>query len=147
MNIDPKVWGKSGWIFLHSITFSYPDNPSPETKQIYKEFFLKVGKILPCEKCRYNYDLHLQKYPLDNSALFSHDSLITWLINIRNEVNAILDKNYVTIDDVVEEMEQAKNKTSKYKYLCLILIAIIAIIVIIVGYKIYKKGINFMSSY
>ena len=34
-----NFWGPSGWLFLHSVTFQYPDNPSDEDKYNYKVFF------------------------------------------------------------------------------------------------------------
>ena len=34
-NINPSIWGEPGWIFLHSITFSYPEKPTKEDKITY----------------------------------------------------------------------------------------------------------------
>jgi hypothetical protein len=27
-NLNPKIWGPSGWFFIDSIVLSYPDNPT-----------------------------------------------------------------------------------------------------------------------
>ena len=37
--MKPEVWGPHAWIFLHSITFNYPDNPTDDEKKHYKNFF------------------------------------------------------------------------------------------------------------
>ena len=47
-NINPVLWGKHGWTFLHYITLSYPDNPDEATKQMFKEFFTQIiWKVVP----------------------------------------------------------------------------------------------------
>lgn len=89
---DPKIWGPSGWIFLHSVTKGYPECPTEEDKRVMKDFFIKTGKVLPCERCRANYSLHLIKYPLTNEILASRQKLEKWLLNIHNEVNKQLEK-------------------------------------------------------
>ena len=50
--MKPEIWGPHAWIFLHSITFDYPDNPTKEVKEKYKGFFESLQDILPCEKCK-----------------------------------------------------------------------------------------------
>ena len=37
--MEPKVWGPGAWLFLHSITMNYPENPSETEKMYYKNFF------------------------------------------------------------------------------------------------------------
>ena len=64
--MDPEIWGPHAWIFLHSITLNYPNNPTMYDKQHYKNFFINLHHILPCEWCSKNYIHHLQKYPIDN---------------------------------------------------------------------------------
>ena len=38
--MDPEIWGPSAWIFLHTITLNYPNNPTIYDKQNYKNFLL-----------------------------------------------------------------------------------------------------------
>lgn len=83
-NIDPKLWGNHAWMFLHSITFGYPENPSYEDKEHYKKFFKLLKYVLPCEKCRDNFYDSLKEYPLTDDVLDSREALIEWLICIRN---------------------------------------------------------------
>jgi len=90
-------WGPHGWLFLHSITFQYPDNPSLIDKKNYYNFFHSLQFVLPCEKCRSHFSSNLKKYPIQlNSRL----NLIHWLINIHNNVNKSLHKKNYSINQI-----------------------------------------------
>ena len=82
----PEIWGPHGWIFLHTITFNYPEKPTKEDKFYHKELFNNLKYTLPCKSCANHYSLNLVKYPLE-PALESRTKLINWLIDIHNEVN------------------------------------------------------------
>jgi len=99
--MDPEIWGPNAWIFLHTITLNYPNNPSIYDKQYYKNFFMSLQIVLPCEWCSKNYKLHIIKYPIDN-YLNSKKDLVTWLIIIHNEVNEILKKKKLNYNEVIE---------------------------------------------
>ena len=58
--MNPKIWGKHAWIFLHSITLAYPNCPTDEEKNNTKNFFISLENILPCYECRRNYKKHLK---------------------------------------------------------------------------------------
>ena len=84
-SLDPTLWGKSGWIFLHSISLEYPEKPTEEDKNNYKIFYNSIQYVLPCSKCRNNYTKSIQKRKLTDDILTSRDKLINWLIDIRND--------------------------------------------------------------
>ena len=84
-NIKPDLWGPHLWRFLHYLSLSYPSNPTDEEKEIMLNFLESLQEILPCEKCRYNFNKHLDN--LDMNVLNSNESFIKWLFNIHNEVN------------------------------------------------------------
>lgn len=107
MNIDPKYWGPNTWRFMHYITVAYPDNPDQNIKNNTYNFFYSLKYLLPCEKCRHNYGIHLIKYPLTNDILSSRQSLFNWLVDIHNEVNKSCGKPVLSY-------EQAKNLYSNY---------------------------------
>ena len=48
------VWGPSMWHSLHTISFNYPVNPTPEDKINYKFHILNLQNVLPCKYCRMN---------------------------------------------------------------------------------------------
>ena len=134
--MNPKFWGPHAWIFLHSITMSYPKEPTEQDKQIYLRFFNDLQNIIPCDKCQYNYSNNLEKYPIE-SGLKTRETLIQWLINIHNEVNKENGSPEYTYDQVIEEyqykmMNLGRDQTMVYKI-------IIVFLVIYIGYLFYKK--------
>jgi hypothetical protein len=91
-----KVWGPAAWLFLHCITFNYPDiNPigasytdllrAERLKRDYYNFFYYLGKVLPCEQCRQSYQHFWNQSPLHQN-LASRADLTKWLYEIHNKV-------------------------------------------------------------
>ena len=69
------------WRFLHLITFIYP---SRDYENTFRNFFTKVSDQLPCKPCSDNWDtLHIKSINLDTT-----ESLIQWLFDVHNEINA-----------------------------------------------------------
>jgi hypothetical protein len=107
-NINPIVWGEHLWKFMHYLTLAYPDNPSIDEQNKFKKFFNMIGDYLPCEKCRINFDKHLEKYPLSDDILNSRFDLINWLINIHNEVNIMNNKPVFTYEKAIHKLIHEK---------------------------------------
>lgn len=84
-------WGKSGWIFMHTISFNYPDKPTQKDIQNYKNFFMNIGEVLPCSYCRESYKEFITQLPID-PVLKSRKLLTRWLYKIHNKVNNKLRK-------------------------------------------------------
>ena len=87
-----RLWGPSGWLFLHCVTFGYPfkidpNNPEHLEKQNdYYRFFYYLGKVLPCKYCRNSYmDFFSSNSPM--SKLGSRKELAKWLYDVHNLVN------------------------------------------------------------
>lgn len=87
-----RLWGPSGWLFLHCVSFGYPykidpTNPEHLAKQDdYYRFFYYLGKVLPCKYCRNSYD----EFFASNSPirhLGSREELAKWLYDVHNMVN------------------------------------------------------------
>jgi len=97
----PNTWGPWGWKFIHKIAKSYYSNPTSEQKEDYKNFFITLGKVLPCTKCSENYAHHLEKYPLTDTVLANDDNLLRWTIDIHNEVNKINNKKVYSYDEAI----------------------------------------------
>lgn len=108
-----KIWGPSGWIFNHSVTFGYPINPTPEQKKQYKNYFLMLGNILPCKYCRtsYNHFINTGKTALTDKDLENRDSLSRWFYRIHEAVNQKLEIEYgITFEQVAEKYESFRAK-------------------------------------
>ena len=93
--MDPSIWGPHAWIFLHSITFNYPNKPSPVQEKSAINFFNSLRYLLPCSICKDNYENHLIKNPIKDNVKSKKD-LIKWLIDIHNHVNLTLGKPIVS---------------------------------------------------
>jgi hypothetical protein len=87
-----RLWGPSGWLFLHCISFGYPYKIDPtnpehlEKQNDYYRFFYYLGKVLPCKYCRDSYmEFFTQLSPM--SKLGSRKEFTKWLYDIHNLVN------------------------------------------------------------
>lgn len=102
--MNPEYWGPHAWIFLHCITLAYPECPSSEDKKNIKDFFMNLCKVLPCDKCKNNFQDHLKKFPLSDEVLCSKKKLVVWLINIHNSVNQMNGKPKMDEEEVIRDM-------------------------------------------
>ena len=98
--MEPNVWGPPGWIFLHTVTFQYPENPTDLDKQKYYTFFNSLKNVLPCPNCREHYRENFENIPI---RLESREDLIEWLIDIHNNVNQSNNKPKLQYQDVVKK--------------------------------------------
>lgn len=87
-----RLWGPSGWLFLHCVSFGYPfkidpNNPEHLEKQNdYYRFFYYLGKVLPCKYCRNSYmEFFANNSPMNH--LGSRKELTKWLYDVHNLVN------------------------------------------------------------
>ena len=140
--MNPKIWGPSAWIFLHSVTFNYPDNPTEEIKNKYKVFFESLQFVLPCEKCQNNYKKKLVKYELSPEVLKNKKVLIEWLIDIHNEVNKKNGKriySYEEVEKIYKDMYTMKNNNIIVNNEINWNTILIIIVIILIGYFLYKE--------
>jgi hypothetical protein len=84
-NFDPTIWGSKAWDFMHYIALSYPTHPTINDKRQYKNFFMQIGKVLPCDKCVDNYTHNHINFTIDQ-YLSGPTALFNWTVLMRNEV-------------------------------------------------------------
>ncbi|VVU95181.1 Erv1 / Alr family [seawater metagenome] len=142
--MKPSKWGPYAWVFLHSITFNYPVNPSKEVQLQYKNFFESLQYVIPCDKCQRNYQNKLVKFKLTDKVLKSRKNLIEWLIDIHNEVNKSTGKRILTYKEVIDyyvDFYESKSPPANFQQQCSIMPNILSIFVtiIIALYFIKKK--------
>ena len=101
MIINKNLWGKHLWLALHYISIGYPNNPSDNDKQNYKNFFLLLKDVLPCKICSLHYEKNLEKLPLTDEILNNKESFIKWVIDLHNDVNQMLGKKIINYDDAI----------------------------------------------
>lgn len=124
--MNQNVWGKCGWVLIHSISINYPNNPSNSEKKNIIEFFTSLGKVLPCRYCRQHYKENLKELPIQaNSKL----ELVYWTIDLHNKVNKSLGKSILSRDEALKKIIAVykKNPTCPENYQ-LIYIGILLII-------------------
>ena len=85
--MHPKIWGRSGWHFMHCITLDYPKAPTVSEQNQMKRFFMGVKDVIPCTNCKVNFNKHMKTYPLTIPVLSSRKTLVQWLIRIHNLAN------------------------------------------------------------
>jgi len=129
-SIDPIYWGKCGWIFLNSIALTY----KIELKDKYKQFILMLPYVLPCKSC----GLHL-KNNLDtlDKALENKESLLNWLLSIRNN---IANEQKRKTNTLIENFDEIFNRNSNYKIYFYIAFLILLIIIYFIYF--YAKHNN-----
>jgi hypothetical protein len=126
--MNPEVWGPHYWFMMHSITFSYPMCPTNEDKKNIKNFFVNIGNVLPCFKCRSNYDGHMKKRPLTNTILCSRDRLIKWAIDIHNDVNEDNGKHRVSYNEVTSKYNNINNNNTLLELNIILLVFIFLVV-------------------
>jgi len=89
--MNTTFWGPSGWEFLHTLTFIYPDKPSYNDKVKMQHFMNTINYILPCKYCRISFTKYTKSLPIDD-YLESRDKMVEWLYKIHNKVNKKLRK-------------------------------------------------------
>ena len=108
-DMNQNIWGPHLWFSLHSISFNYPLKPSVEDKNNYKSFFLSLQETIPCSVCKKNYKRHLNEHPLQD-YLDDRKSLVYWVIDMHNMVNAEIGKKILSYDIVVKKYEDVYQK-------------------------------------
>jgi len=137
--LNSDVWGEGAWKFLHSITLTYSDTPTEADKIIYKRFFQDLGYLLPCNQCSNHYNEYLQSNPIDSNILKDKVSLTTWLYNLHNNVNDILNKNNITFDNFINSYINLYTRDLSINYNIIIIIILIILIIVSI-YKVSCKN-------
>jgi len=110
------VWGPAQWHMLHTISFNYPVNPTPEEKKEYRDYVLSLKDVLPCRACRKNLTNNLKKYPLTMEHMKNRDSFSRYIYNLHELVNRMLKKkSNLTYCDVRERYEHFRARCTDEK--------------------------------
>ena len=124
--MNPKIWGPPGWIFLHSIAYGYPNNPTPEEKKAAINFLNSLGHMLPCKTCSELYKKDLVLFKKTNElkkAVENKTNLIKFINLIHNKVSKSLNKKQYSdaeYDNYYKDMYE--HKTTNFNYILVLLI-------------------------
>lgn len=128
----PKIWGPYTWKFIHATTLDYPENPSKEDMENYKNFYTQLQYVLPCGKCRNNLRDHLKSFPLTDEALANRSNLFNWSVDLHNIVNYHTGKPMISYDkakSLVEKYTTVKKNNMTWYIVGIIFLLIILVLV------------------
>lgn len=141
--LNSDIWGNGAWVFLHSITLTYPNNPTVNDKKTYKSFFETLGYLLPCNQCSNHYNDYLESNPINEQVLESKESLTKWLYNLHNNVNHLLNKRKIDFSEFVDKyynMYSKNNSNVNLNKNDLVFYGLLIIVIIgIIGIVVYKN--------
>lgn len=110
------VWGPAQWHFLHTMSFNYPVNPSPEDKKNYRNYVLSLQNVLPCKYCRMNLKTNLKQMPLKMSDMKNRETFSRYIYNLHELVNKMLKKHSgLSYCDVRERYEHFRSRCTNEK--------------------------------
>jgi hypothetical protein len=149
INISKNKWGPIFWYNIHIVALAYPDNPSNEDKQNYKEYYTSIQNILPCSYCRDHYKKNLLDNPLNDNVLSSQQNLVKWTIDLHNVVNKQLNKKIVDYNEMLIMLQNnfienfdntsqpipVEKSNNKSNYIILFSFILISLIIIAIIYK------------
>ena len=106
-----SVWGPSLWHFLHTMSFNYPNNPTREQKEQYKNFILSLKNILPCRHCRDNLVKNFKYLPLKSCSMKNRETFSKYVYNLHEVVNKMLNKKSgLSYNDVRDRYENFRSR-------------------------------------
>ena len=106
------VWGPPLWHFLHTMSFNYPVNPTPDDKNRYEAFMYSIGFVLPCKYCRDNYYNNLKSIKFGDKDFQNRDTFSRMVYNLHDAVNLQLNKTTSISYEVV------KNRYEHFRARC-----------------------------
>ena len=99
--MDPSFWGRSTWLYLHTLTFNYPTSPTPDDKTKMYNYFKQLSQFLPCPSCAQSYEKYFNYIPITDYLDDVH-GLTFWLYTIHFLVNTKLKKSNSSFLSVVK---------------------------------------------
>lgn len=110
------VWGPAQWHFLHTMSFNYPVNPTPQDKRNYRNYVLSLQNVLPCKYCRMNLKTNFKQMPLRMSDMKNRETFSRYIYNLHELVNKMLKKQSgLSYCDVRERYEHFRSRCTDEK--------------------------------
>lgn len=129
--MNQNVWGKCGWVLIHSIAINYPEKPTPSEKENTITFFNLLGKMLPCYYCRKHYVENLQILPIQADSKLE---LVWWTIDLHNLVNKSTGKPILSREEALQKIismyTEYPNNPEAYELLYIGILILLFIVVI-----------------
>jgi hypothetical protein len=105
------IWGACQWHVLHTMSFNYPIQPSPEQKRWYRAHIQNLVHVLPCGKCRKNLVKNFKKLPLLEKHMQSRATFSRYVYELHETVNKMLHKKSgLSYEQVRDRYEQFRSR-------------------------------------
>lgn len=121
-------WGPRAWKFMHTISYCYPVNPTSADRQHVHDYLFALCHVLPCKKCRNDFEQYLQTHLIHGSESKQFQSkqyFIRFLVDAHNHVNKRLGKRLYSY----REVDQIYTTTNRHA----LIIATVCAVVVLVG--------------
>lgn len=106
-----STWGPVQWHFMHTISFNYPVNPSPEDKKHYRDYILNLKNVLPCKYCRMNLKTNLKALPLTMAHMKNRETFSRYIYDLHEHINKMLNKKSgLSYEDARERYEHLRSR-------------------------------------
>jgi len=111
-----SVWGPPMWHYLHTMSFNYPVNPTPDDKKHYRDFIINLQYVLPCKYCRVNLTNNFKKKPLQMCNMKNRDTFSRYIYELHEIVNKMLHKtSHLSYCEVRERYEHFRSRCTEEK--------------------------------
>lgn len=110
-----SIWGPLGWMTLHSVATSYPENPSLSEKQLMVSWLDMFRDTITCPSCQAHFremlDTYRRQYP---GMMDSRQSFAVAAFRMHNSVNRRLKKPiYNSVEECMATLrDNIKNRTA-----------------------------------
>ena len=137
--LNPEIWGKWYWGFLHTIAISYPSYPNAVTKKKYYELIQNFHIFLPIEHISSHFLKLIEIYPVA-PYLDTRETFIKWMHFIHNKINEKMEKPTISLHDFyIQYYQNYKQDTFNYKLREKVIYIIIIVILVTLIYYLYNK--------
>ena len=114
--MNPKIWGPSGWLFIHSIALNYPDKPNKNEQEAIQQFLKSLAHLLPCKTCSELYKKDLPIIEKEMSLITASQNktnLVKWVNLMHNQVNKNINKKTYTHEEYNKYYNNLYNETKQ----------------------------------
>ena len=92
LSLNPDYWGPVFWEVMYLGAAGFSAKPTPNEKLGFRLFFDSLRYVLPCAKCRADYDQYLTTSPVTDKDLENRNALFAWVYGLHKHVSLKLQK-------------------------------------------------------
>lgn len=143
MGISPNVWGPSTWAFIHLTAMAEPENFDKSRLVFYKQLFLLLQELLPCERCRIHLKQNMAKLK-DIEKIRSKRELFDWTTDIHNKVNEMTKKPILSNEEAFnywDSIASEKKSLTCWPTLALLLVLVLVVLLLLI-LMVYRRKKN-----